>query len=193
MTGPATRSALGDDECSTVAVWAAALRPIAGPRTHPQPAPRRRCQRITYAFEGHACGRRMKRVPRPRKPGGRAKRACVRNSKVPQWAHALEIGSESESELLEIPASSPELYCVCRTPYNDAQRYIGCDSCHGWFHFDCVAATSRDALREKYFCPACADFLGPPQVQAIHARTHARALAYMHTCARASMHLLACV
>lgn len=99
----------------------------------------------------------MKRVSGPRKPGGRAKRACVRNSKVPQWARALEIGSESESELLEAPASSPELYCVCRTPYNEAQRYISCDSCHGWSNFDCVAATSRDAFREKYFCPACAN------------------------------------
>ena len=31
-----------------------------------------------------------------------------------------------------------ELYCVCKTPYDDSQFYIGCDECGDWFHGSCV-------------------------------------------------------
>ncbi|VDN42496.1 unnamed protein product [Gongylonema pulchrum] len=53
-----------------------------------------------------------------------------------------------------------QLYCVCRTPYDCNRFYVGCDSCDGWFHPECVGTTQEYALKEaekvaEYVCPQC--------------------------------------
>ncbi|KAL7751777.1 COMPASS (complex proteins associated with Set1p) component [Sorochytrium milnesiophthora] len=49
-----------------------------------------------------------------------------------------------------------KLYCLCRTPYNGADFYIGCDGCRGWFHGSCVGISpDQSALVDLYYCPDC--------------------------------------
>ncbi|XP_072023147.1 nucleosome-remodeling factor subunit NURF301-like, partial [Amphiura filiformis] len=49
-----------------------------------------------------------------------------------------------------------ELYCICRTPYDEAQFYIGCDRCNDWYHGHCVGITQTEAETiENYICPNC--------------------------------------
>ncbi|KAL3314566.1 Netrin-1 [Cichlidogyrus casuarinus] len=49
------------------------------------------------------------------------------------------------------------LYCVCQKPYNADEEYIGCDVCHGWFHFACVGLSAEEAasLGDTFQCPQC--------------------------------------
>eukprot|EP00081_Caenorhabditis_elegans_P000799 NP_001022121.1 Nucleosome-remodeling factor subunit NURF301-like [Caenorhabditis elegans] len=50
----------------------------------------------------------------------------------------------------------PALYCVCQKPYDDTKFYVGCDSCQGWFHPECVGTTRAEAEQAAdYNCPAC--------------------------------------
>ncbi|MGH0138330.1 UNVERIFIED_CONTAM: hypothetical protein FKN15_036066 [Acipenser sinensis] len=52
--------------------------------------------------------------------------------------------------------SSEELYCICRTPYDEAQFYIGCDRCQNWYHGRCVGIVQSEAtLIDEYVCPQC--------------------------------------
>ncbi|XP_028828585.1 nucleosome-remodeling factor subunit BPTF-like isoform X2 [Denticeps clupeoides] len=52
--------------------------------------------------------------------------------------------------------SSEELYCVCRTPYDEAQFYIGCDRCQNWYHGRCVGILQSEATHiDEYVCPRC--------------------------------------
>ncbi|KAF7256136.1 hypothetical protein EG68_07097, partial [Paragonimus skrjabini miyazakii] len=61
------------------------------------------------------------------------------------------------------PLSAPEgpksrtVYCVCKTPYDPAREYLGCDLCQDWFHFECVGLSSEDAARlgDSWHCPEC--------------------------------------
>ncbi|XP_071965223.1 uncharacterized protein [Antedon mediterranea] len=49
-----------------------------------------------------------------------------------------------------------ELYCICRTPYDDAQFYIGCDLCNDWFHGECVGIGQEEAESiDSYVCNKC--------------------------------------
>ncbi|KAJ8318671.1 hypothetical protein KUTeg_003762 [Tegillarca granosa] len=49
-----------------------------------------------------------------------------------------------------------ELYCLCRTPYDDTQFYIGCDRCQDWFHGRCVGVSQAEAdSMDTYICPNC--------------------------------------
>ncbi|OQR69522.1 nucleosome-remodeling factor subunit NURF301-like, partial [Tropilaelaps mercedesae] len=49
-----------------------------------------------------------------------------------------------------------ELYCLCRTPYDESQFYICCDSCQGWFHGGCVGVLASEANDiDVYICPQC--------------------------------------
>lgn len=52
--------------------------------------------------------------------------------------------------------TSEELYCICRTPYDESQFYIGCDRCQDWFHGRCVGVTKSEAdSMDTYLCPTC--------------------------------------
>lgn len=62
--------------------------------------------------------------------------------------------SKIESEKRPAPV---ELFCVCRTPYDESAAYIGCDGCDSWFHFECVGLERRTAAStdDPYFCESC--------------------------------------
>uniref|UniRef100_A0A8R1XQ58 PHD-type domain-containing protein n=1 Tax=Onchocerca volvulus TaxID=6282 RepID=A0A8R1XQ58_ONCVO len=84
-----------------------------------------------------------------------------------RWFHGKCIGiSERKSRKMtnwicencaeEQKNSEQELYCVCQTPYNDSQFYVGCDGCEGWFHPQCVGITQEEAEKAaEYLCPQC--------------------------------------
>ena len=55
----------------------------------------------------------------------------------------------------EETAAEPEgdLFCICRTPYNQYSFYIGCDSCQEWYHGTCVGISEMEAEKiEVYIC-----------------------------------------
>jgi len=49
-----------------------------------------------------------------------------------------------------------ELYCICRTPYNESQFYVQCEKCEIWLHGRCIGLLSKEAEKiEVYLCPDC--------------------------------------
>ncbi|CAL2030882.1 unnamed protein product [Caenorhabditis brenneri] len=77
-------------------------------------------------------------------------------AKLEQWT--CDQCTEEQERVKEQPA----LYCVCKKPYDDTKFYVGCDSCQGWFHPECVGTTRADAEQAaEYNCPNClADSMG---------------------------------
>lgn len=83
------------------------------------------------------------------------------------WYHGDCVGiTEAEAKKVDVyicneckrsqEGSSEELYCICRTPYDDSQFYIGCDRCQNWFHGRCVGILQSEAdLIDEYVCPEC--------------------------------------
>ncbi|KAL3875950.1 hypothetical protein ACJMK2_033849 [Sinanodonta woodiana] len=52
--------------------------------------------------------------------------------------------------------ATEELYCLCRTPYDETKFYVGCDRCQDWFHGHCVGITEKEASQlDTYVCPSC--------------------------------------
>ncbi|KPP77267.1 nucleosome-remodeling factor subunit BPTF-like, partial [Scleropages formosus] len=52
--------------------------------------------------------------------------------------------------------NTEELYCICRTPYDESQFYIGCDRCQNWYHGRCVGILQSEAAHiDEYVCPQC--------------------------------------
>ncbi|KAG7485284.1 nucleosome-remodeling factor subunit BPTF isoform X1 [Solea senegalensis] len=52
--------------------------------------------------------------------------------------------------------STEELYCICQTPYDESQFYIGCDRCQNWYHGRCVGILQSEANHiDEYVCPQC--------------------------------------
>ncbi|XP_074486723.1 nucleosome-remodeling factor subunit BPTF-like isoform X2 [Sebastes fasciatus] len=52
--------------------------------------------------------------------------------------------------------STEELYCICKTPYDESQFYIGCDRCQNWYHGRCVGILQSEANHiDEYVCPQC--------------------------------------
>ncbi|KAF3852332.1 hypothetical protein F7725_005687 [Dissostichus mawsoni] len=52
--------------------------------------------------------------------------------------------------------STEELYCICQTPYDESQFYIGCDRCQNWYHGRCVGILQSEANHiDQYVCPNC--------------------------------------
>ncbi|XP_053274261.1 nucleosome-remodeling factor subunit BPTF isoform X2 [Pleuronectes platessa] len=53
-------------------------------------------------------------------------------------------------------SSTEELFCICRTPYDESQFYIGCDRCQNWYHGRCVGILQSEANHiDQYVCPQC--------------------------------------
>lgn len=83
------------------------------------------------------------------------------------WYHGDCVGiTEKEAKKMDVyicndckraqEGSSEELYCICRTPYDESQFYIGCDRCQNWFHGRCVGILQSEAeLIDEYVCPQC--------------------------------------
>ena len=56
----------------------------------------------------------------------------------------------------QAPSHNAELYCICKTPYNNSMSYIGCEneSCKTqWFHFKCMKI--KRAPKGDWYCPEC--------------------------------------
>ncbi|KAG7269984.1 hypothetical protein CRUP_027536 [Coryphaenoides rupestris] len=52
--------------------------------------------------------------------------------------------------------NTEELYCICQTPYDESQFYIGCDRCQNWYHGRCVGILQSEATHiDEYVCPQC--------------------------------------
>lgn len=48
------------------------------------------------------------------------------------------------------------LFCVCKTPYDPTQFYVGCDMCANWFHGACVQVTPETAKNmDEWTCADC--------------------------------------
>ena len=59
-----------------------------------------------------------------------------------------------------------ELYCICRTQYNQHRFMIECYACKGWFHGDCVGISEKEADNiEEFHCSVCQDTHGPPRLK----------------------------
>ncbi|GFT51046.1 nucleosome-remodeling factor subunit BPTF [Trichonephila clavipes] len=53
-------------------------------------------------------------------------------------------------------SAAEELYCLCRSPYDESQFYICCDRCQDWFHGRCVGVLQSEADSiDEYICPNC--------------------------------------
>ena len=49
-----------------------------------------------------------------------------------------------------------EKYCICKKPLNPNLKYVNCDSCSKWFHYECSGLTEEEMLQEvEWFCPDC--------------------------------------
>ncbi|XP_053209863.1 nucleosome-remodeling factor subunit BPTF-like [Panonychus citri] len=49
-----------------------------------------------------------------------------------------------------------KLYCICKTPYDPTRFMVGCDSCHNWFHSDCLRLDEEAVQKKKsWICNDC--------------------------------------
>lgn len=83
------------------------------------------------------------------------------------WFHGECVNiSESESKYIDAfvcddckkqqETAIEELYCLCKTPYDESRFYVGCDRCQDWFHCECVGITQKEADElDSYICPKC--------------------------------------
>ncbi|XP_061888710.1 nucleosome-remodeling factor subunit BPTF-like [Entelurus aequoreus] len=80
------------------------------------------------------------------------------------WYHGECVGvTEKEAQDMEDyicveckQSTKEELYCICHTPYDESQFYIGCDRCQNWYHGRCVGILQSEANHiDEYVCPQC--------------------------------------
>ncbi|CAO1383722.1 unnamed protein product [Diamesa hyperborea] len=81
------------------------------------------------------------------------------------WYHGdcVGISEESSKEMTDFVCDecerakdTQELFCLCRTPYDQALFYICCDKCQDWFHGKCVGILQSEAeFIDEYICPNC--------------------------------------
>lgn len=49
-----------------------------------------------------------------------------------------------------------QVYCICRTPYDETKFYVGCDLCNNWFHGECVDITEESSKSlTEFVCEEC--------------------------------------
>ncbi len=49
-----------------------------------------------------------------------------------------------------------DLFCMCKTSWEDGVFYIGCNYCENWYHDHCIGITEKAAEGiEKFKCPTC--------------------------------------
>lgn len=91
-------------------------------------------------------------------------------------------GVQATEEVAEAPISKPsgpvpreseapegDLFCICRTPYNQYSFYIGCDHCQEWYHGTCVGISEMEAERiEVYICDKCKEKEGREEPKLTH-------------------------
>ncbi|XP_045069264.1 nucleosome-remodeling factor subunit BPTF-like isoform X4 [Coregonus clupeaformis] len=65
-------------------------------------------------------------------------------------------GCKQGQDSQDSEGTTEELYCICRTPYDQTQFYIGCDRCQNWYHGRCVGILQSEANHiDEYVCPQC--------------------------------------
>uniref|UniRef100_A0A8C8MDH4 Bromodomain PHD finger transcription factor n=1 Tax=Oncorhynchus tshawytscha TaxID=74940 RepID=A0A8C8MDH4_ONCTS len=65
-------------------------------------------------------------------------------------------GCKQGQDSQDSEGNTEELYCICRTPYDETQFYIGCDRCQNWYHGRCVGILQSEATHiDEYVCPQC--------------------------------------
>merc|ERR1712025_983094 len=65
-------------------------------------------------------------------------------------------GDESDNQLTPTGIKKDRLYCVCKTKYDPAKFYVGCDICSNWFHGSCVGITPKMSKKmSEYVCDEC--------------------------------------
>ena len=91
-----------------------------------------------------------------------------RDRVVPPWAtrlgEALTRGDppsvsnpppEARVEAQRVNKRSGKHYCTCKKPWK-GEFMVGCDSCRGWFHPECIGTTQEECERTRRFkCPEC--------------------------------------
>ncbi|XP_074602431.1 nucleosome-remodeling factor subunit NURF301-like [Brevipalpus obovatus] len=51
-----------------------------------------------------------------------------------------------------------KLYCICKTPYDSSKFMVGCDSCHNWFHIECLGLNEETVKKKKsWVCNDCGE------------------------------------
>ncbi|KAJ1366255.1 hypothetical protein KIN20_026867 [Parelaphostrongylus tenuis] len=104
------------------------------------------------------------RTPKRGRPLERAKRLNMKLNEIANhyeeshflstWIQTNCIASVERS----IIQKTQELFCTCRTPYDNKEFYVGCESCEGWFHPRCVGITKKEAeAMAVYICPTCVE------------------------------------
>jgi hypothetical protein len=82
------------------------------------------------------------------------------------WAHEADVPlwmvrQFEQRERTEL--NDEKLYCVCQTLWDEDRAMIGCDSCDGWYHWDCVGLPEqRVPAMDKYKCVLCCARDRPP-------------------------------
>ncbi|XP_042904894.1 nucleosome-remodeling factor subunit BPTF [Parasteatoda tepidariorum] len=96
-----------------------------------------------------------------------SKRFMVGCDMCSNWFHVeciglTEVKAKSMSRYVcndctkETETAAEELYCLCRSPYDESQFYICCDRCQDWFHGRCVGVLQSEADSiDEYICPNC--------------------------------------
>ncbi|CAD8195693.1 unnamed protein product [Paramecium pentaurelia] len=46
-------------------------------------------------------------------------------------------------------------FCLCQQPVNPDRKYIQCDSCHQWYHLECVGLKEEELNDSEFFCKLC--------------------------------------
>ncbi|KAI7861114.1 PLU-1-like protein-domain-containing protein [Circinella umbellata] len=67
----------------------------------------------------------------------------------------IETDAISQSVSSQQQQQTDNVYCICRQPASNSEM-IGCDTCHDWFHIECVNLTpSMVSTIDRYVCPNC--------------------------------------
>ncbi|KAN0065591.1 COMPASS (complex proteins associated with Set1p) component [Thecaphora frezii] len=49
-----------------------------------------------------------------------------------------------------------DVYCICKSSYNEDDSMIQCDRCEQWYHYSCVNITEQQSqLIDLFICPVC--------------------------------------
>ena len=94
-------------------------------------------------------------VPKPKR-GRKSKKAVEAAAPEPDVYDFDNNGGDNDEK-----EESQELYCICKTPYDDKEFYIGCDGCGEWYHGACVFVAECEATWiVNWLCPRCSPTKG---------------------------------
>ena len=92
--------------------------------------------------------------------------ALVQLQPLPEAQDQCQISSQSLSPHMHALQEACQVHCLCRRPNNEDRPMICCDSCNGWFHYDCVGLPlprGGAAAAHDFCCPLCRTQVPPGQ------------------------------